>query len=503
MDIFSNHILSMIFLAVTFICITLLMLSNKKIKYGVLTAVFSVLFILSYYNHGDINIVGILVFLIGLLFVGLELIVPGGFIAGIVGVLSMIVGISMIINNLYLAFLTVVIAITIDVLFILVFLSKDFDSSKFNKFVLKETNSKSFTQSSKKYLNKKGITITPLRPSGKIEIDGDYIDAITRGDFIPKGCEVVLLLVFFSLVPVGLWVTAQFSGVHVKISQLIGMRLRRVIPKNIINPLIKATKAGLNLTTNQLEAHYLAGGNVNTLVNALIAAQRADIELEFERAAAIDLAGRNVLEAVQVSVNPKVIETPNIAAVAMNGIEVIVKAKVTVRANIERLIGGAGEETIIARVGEGIVTTVGSSESHTSVLENPDSISKTVLNKGLDSGTAFEILSIDIADVDVGRNIGAKLQTDQAEADKRIAQAKAEERRAMAVAKEQEMIAEVRSMRAKVVESESKVPLAIAKALESGNLGVLDYYNMKNIISDTEMRQAISGNSEKIKEDDK
>lgn len=314
---------------------------------------------------------------------------------------------------------------------------------------------------------------------------------------------VILLLVFFSLVPVGLWVTAQFSGVHVKISQLIGMRLRRVIPKNIINPLIKATKAGLNLTTNQLEAHYLAGGNVNTLVNALIAAQRADIELEFERAAAIDLAGRNVLEAVQVSVNPKVIETPNIAAVAMNGIEVIVKAKVTVRANIERLIGGAGEETIIARVGEGIVTTVGSSESHASVLENPDSISKTVLNKGLDSGTAFEILSIDIADVDVGRNIGAKLQTDQAEADKRIAQAKAEERRAMAVAKEQEMIAEVRSMRAKVVESESKVPLAIAKALESGNLGVLDYYNMKNIISDTEMRQAISGNSEKIKEDDK
>ena len=314
---------------------------------------------------------------------------------------------------------------------------------------------------------------------------------------------VILLLVFFSLVPVGLWVTAQFSGVHVKISQLIGMRLRRVIPKNIVNPSIKATKAGLNLDISGLEAHYLAGGNVNTLVDALIAAQRANIPLQFERAAAIDLAGRNVLEAVQVSVNPKVIETPNISAVAQDGIEVIVKAKVTVRANIDRLVGGAGEETIIARVGEGIVTTVGSSESHTSVLENPDSISKTVLNKGLDSGTAFEILSIDIADVDVGRNIGAKLQTDQAEADKRIAQAKAEERRAMAVAKEQEMIAEVRSMRAKVVESESKVPLAIAKALESGNLGVLDYYNMKNIISDTEMRQAISGNSEKIKEDDK
>ena len=314
---------------------------------------------------------------------------------------------------------------------------------------------------------------------------------------------IILLLIFFSFVPVGLWITAQFSGVHVKISQLIGMRLRRVIPKNIINPFIKATKAWLNLTTNQLEAHYLAGGNVNTLVDALIAAQRADIELEFERAAAIDLAGRNVLEAVQVSVNPKVIETPNIAAVAMNGIEVVVKAKVTVRANIERLIGGAGEETIIARVGEGIVTTVGSSESHTSVLENPDSISKTVLNKGLDSGTAFEILSIDIADIDVGRNIGAKLQTDQAEADKRIAQARAEERRAMAVAKEQEMKAEVRAMRAKVVESESKVPIAIAKALESGNLGVLDYYNMKNIMSDTEMRQSISGSKEKLDGDEK
>ncbi|MEB3429914.1 flotillin-like protein FloA [Citroniella saccharovorans] len=307
---------------------------------------------------------------------------------------------------------------------------------------------------------------------------------------------IIFLSIFFTMVPVGLWITAIFSGVKVKISTLVGMRLRRVVPSRIINPLIKATKAGIDIDVNTLEAHYLAGGNVNMVVDALIAAQRANIDIEFERAAAIDLAGRNVLEAVQVSVNPKVIETPLISAVAMNGIEVMVKAKVTVRANIDRLIGGAGEETIIARVGEGIVTTVGSAKSHTEVLENPDSISQTVLSKGLDSGTAFEILSIDIADVDVGRNIGAKLQTDQAEADKRIAQAKAEERRAMAVAKEQEMIAEVRSMRAKVVEAEKEVPLAIAEALKSGNLGVLDYYNLNNIKADTDMRESFS-NKEK------
>lgn len=309
---------------------------------------------------------------------------------------------------------------------------------------------------------------------------------------------IIFLSIFFTMVPVGLWITAIFSGVKVKISTLVGMRLRRVVPSRIINPLIKATKAGIDIDVNTLEAHYLAGGNVNMVVDALIAAQRANIDIEFERAAAIDLAGRNVLEAVQVSVNPKVIETPLISAVAMNGIEVMVKAKVTVRANIDRLIGGAGEETIIARVGEGIVTTVGSAKSHTEVLENPDSISQTVLSKGLDSGTAFEILSIDIADVDVGRNIGAKLQTDQAEADKRIAQAKAEERRAMAVAKEQEMIAEVRSMRAKVVEAEKEVPLAIAEALKSGNLGVLDYYNLNNIKADTDMRESFS-NKEKSK----
>lgn len=310
---------------------------------------------------------------------------------------------------------------------------------------------------------------------------------------------IILVMLFFTFVPVGLWITAFFSGVKVKISTLIGMRLRRVAPHRIVNPIIKATKAGLTLHIDELEAHFLAGGNVNTLVDALIAAQRANIPLEFERAAAIDLAGRNVLEAVQVSVNPKVIETPQIAAVAKDGIEVIAKARVTVRANIERLVGGAGEETIIARVGEGIVTTVGSSNSHKDVLENPDSISKTVLDKGLDSGTAFEILSIDIADVDVGRNIGAKLLMDQAEADKRIAEAKAEERRAMAVAKEQEMKADVQAMRAKVVEAESEVPLALASALREGKLGVMDYYNMKNILADTDMRSSIS----KIAEDDK
>ncbi|NMW84215.1 flotillin-like protein FloA [Peptoniphilus sp. AGMB00490] len=307
----------------------------------------------------------------------------------------------------------------------------------------------------------------------------------------------ILISIFLSFVPIGLWVTAFFSGVKIKISELIGMKLRRVKPSRIVVPAIKATKAGLNLEISNLEAHYLAGGNVNTLVDALIAAQRANIPLQFERAAAIDLAGRDVLEAVQVSVNPKVIETPNISAVAQDGIEVIVKAKVTVRANIERLVGGAGEQTIIARVGEGIVTTVGSSQSYKAVLENPDSISRVVLDKGLDSGTAYEILSIDIADVDVARNIGARLQTDQAEADKRISEAKASERRAMALAREQEMKAEVEAMRAKVVEAESQVPIAMAEALKSGNLGVFDYYKIRNINSDTDMRNSISKISDK------
>lgn len=305
---------------------------------------------------------------------------------------------------------------------------------------------------------------------------------------------VILLLLglVLSFIPVGLWITAFFSGVKVGIFTLIGMRFRRVAPSRIVNPLIKATKAGLSLDIDKLEAHYLAGGNVNSVVDALVAAQRADISLEFERAAAIDLAGREVLSAVQVSVNPKVIETPKVAAVAKDGIEVMVKARVTVRANIERLVGGAGEETIIARVGEGIVTTVGSAATHKEVLENPDLISRTVLSKGLDAGSAFEILSIDIADVDVGRNIGAQLQTDQAEADKRIAQAKAEERRAMAVAKEQEMVAAVQEMRAKVVEAEAEVPKAMAQALREGKLGVMDYYNMQNVMADTAMRKMIS-----------
>jgi len=308
---------------------------------------------------------------------------------------------------------------------------------------------------------------------------------------------IIVISLFFRFVPVGLWVTAYFSGVKVSIGTLVGMRLRRVAPQDIIRPLIKATKAGLDIDINELEAHYLAGGDINQVIDALIAAQRANIDLVFKQAAAIDLAGRNVFEAVQVSVNPKVIETPVIAAMAMNGIEVKARAKVTVRANIERLVGGAGEETIIARVGEGIVTTVGSAAKHTDVLENPDSISKMVLKKGLDSGTAFEILSIDIADIDVGRNIGASLQMEQAQADKNIAQAKAEERRSMAIAQEQEMIAEVQKMRARVVEAEAEVPLALAEAFRSGNIGVMDYYNMKNINADTKMRNSISGSTER------
>lgn len=318
------------------------------------------------------------------------------------------------------------------------------------------------------------------------------LDAGTVGLIITVVLVVIVLSVFFTLVPVALWISALAAGVKVSIFTLIGMRLRRVIPSRIVNPLIKAHKAGLEVTINQLESHYLAGGNVDRVVNALIAAHRANIELPFERCAAIDLAGRDVLEAVQMSVNPKVIETPFIAGMAINGIEVKAKARITVRANIERLVGGAGEETIIARVGEGIVSTIGSSPRHTDVLENPDMISRTVLAKGLDSGTAFEILSIDIADVDVGKNIGAELQIEQAQADKNIAQAKAEERRAMAVAEEQEMIARVQEMKAKVVEAEAEVPLAISEALRSGNFGIMDYMNYKNIQADTSMRDSIS-----------
>ena len=310
--------------------------------------------------------------------------------------------------------------------------------------------------------------------------------------FVLIGAIIVFFSLFFTFIPVGLWISAFAANVRIGIFTLIGMRLRRVVPSRIVNPLIKATKAGINVSINKLEAHYLAGGNVDRVVNALIAAQRANIPLEFERAAAIDLAGRDVLEAVQMSVNPKVIETPVISAIAKDGIELMAKARVTVRANIDRLVGGAGEQTIIARVGEGVVTTVGSAAEHKEVLEDPDAISKTVLSKGLDAGTAFEILSIDIADIDVGRNIGAQLQTDQAEADKKIAQAKAEERRAMAIAREQEMKAMVQEMRAKVVEAESEIPKAIAAALREGKIGVMDYYNMQNIIADTQMRDSIA-----------
>ncbi len=303
---------------------------------------------------------------------------------------------------------------------------------------------------------------------------------------------LVAVVVVLSFIPLGLWISALAAGVRVSIFNLIGMRLRRIPPNRIIIPLIKANKAGLGLIGDKLEAHYLAGGNVDRVVDALIAAQRAEIDLGFERAAAIDLAGRDVLQAVQMSVNPKVIETPVVAAVAKDGIEVKAKARVTVRANIDRLIGGAGEDTIIARVGEGIVTTVGSARNHEAVLENPDSISSTVLEKGLDAGTAFEILSIDIADVDIGRNIGAALQSDRAEADKRIAQAKAEERRAMAVATEREMKARVEEMQARVVEAEAEIPMAIAAAFREGNLGVMDYYALRNLQADTGMRQSIS-----------
>ena len=305
--------------------------------------------------------------------------------------------------------------------------------------------------------------------------------------------SVFLVFIIAWAIPVRLWVEALSAGVSVGIGTLVGMRLRKVSPAAIVRPLINATKAGLALDINALEAHYLAGGSVDRVVGALISADKAAIDLAFNQAAAIDLAGRDVFEAVQVSVNPKVINTPKVAAMAKDGIQLIAVARVTVRANINRLVGGAGEETILARVGEGIVSTIGSADSHKDVLENPDGISKSVLGKGLDSGTAFEILSIDIADVDVGKNIGAELQTDQAEADKRVAQARAEERRAMAVAQEQEMKALVGQMRAEVVKAEAEVPLALADAFRSGNLGVMDFVKYRNMEADTSMRSAIAG----------
>ena len=302
----------------------------------------------------------------------------------------------------------------------------------------------------------------------------------------------VLLLVFFYLVPINMWFQCVLNGVKISLIQLIFVRWRKVPPAIIVNAMVNSKKAGLNLSSDLLEAHYLAGGHVRSVVNALISADKANIALDFNTATAIDLAGRDVFDAVQMSVNPKVLDTPSVAAVASNGIQLIVKARVTVRANIRQLVGGAGEETILARVGEGIVTAIGSAKSHADVLENPDSISKLVLSKGLDTGTAFEILSIDIADIDVGKNIGAQLQMDQANADKNIAQAKAEERRAMAIAVEQEMKAKAQEMRAKVIEAEAEVPMAMAEAFRNGNLGIMDYYKMQNIKADTEMRESIA-----------
>lgn len=304
---------------------------------------------------------------------------------------------------------------------------------------------------------------------------------------------IIFLWLFFYFIPLGLWFSAVFAKVYVPIGQLIGMRIRKVPPSIILNALINSSKAGLQLNRDELEAHYLAGGNVMTVVKALISADKANIELDFKAATAIDLAGRNVLEAVQMSVNPRVIDTPPVTAVAKDGIQLIAKARVTVRANIKQLVGGAGEDTVLARVGEGIVSSIGSSASHKEVLENPDSISRVVLDKGLDAGTAFEILSIDIADIDIGKNIGAVLQMDQANADKNIAQAKAEERRAMAVALEQEMKAKAQEARANVIQAEAEVPKAMAESFRSGNLGIMDYYRMKNIEADTGMRDSIAG----------
>lgn len=314
------------------------------------------------------------------------------------------------------------------------------------------------------------------------------------------GGLLLFIILFVYLIPIGLWLTAVFSGIRISIVQLFMMRMRKVPPALVVNAMITSSKAGLSVTINEIETHYLAGGHVNNVIKALISADKANIPVDFKMATAIDLAGRDVFDAVQLSVNPRVINTPPVAAVAKDGIQLIAKARVTVRANIHQLVGGAGEDTILARVGEGIVTTIGSSGNHKEVLENPDKISKTVLAKGLDAGTAFEILSIDIADIDIGENIGAKLQTDQAEADLKVANAKAEERRAMAVAHEQEMKAKAQEAKAKVIEAEAQVPLAMAEAFRSGNLGIMDYYKMKNIEADTDMRDSIANPTQQKKD---
>jgi uncharacterized protein YqfA (UPF0365 family) len=319
------------------------------------------------------------------------------------------------------------------------------------------------------------------------------IDSLFGGlSYITLGVGLVLLFLFFYFIPVGLYITALFSGVRVSIAALIGMRLRKVPPRLVVNTLITATKAGLKITTSEIETHYLAKGNVQTVVNALISAEKANINLDFKLATAIDLAGRDVYKAVHDSVNPRVIDSPPVTAVAKDGIQLIVKSRVTVRADIHRLVGGAGEETILARIGEGIVTTIGSAQTHSEVMENPDRISQMVLSRGLDSGTAYTILSIDIADIDIGANVGARLQIDQADADLKVANAKAEERRALAVAQEQEFIAKAQEMRAKVIEAEAEIPMAIAQAFRDGKLGVMDYYKMQNLQADTDMRGSIA-----------
>ncbi len=325
------------------------------------------------------------------------------------------------------------------------------------------------------------MTLTTLLQVGLLE-----------GPFAMIIGAIVALIILLYFIPVGLWFSALVSGVRISLLQLILMRWRKVPPAVIVRGLIEGTKAGITLNRNELEAHFLAGGHVSHVIHALVSAEKANIELNFKMATAIDLAGRDVFEAVQMSVNPKVINTPPVTAVAKDGIQLVAKARVTVRANIKQLVGGAGEETVLARVGEGIVSSIGSSPSHKTVLENPDAISRVVLEKGLDAGTAFEILSIDIADIDIGKNIGAVLQMDQANADKNIAQARAEERRAMAVAQEQEMVALAQEMRAKVIEAEAEIPKAMSEAFRSGNLGIMDYYKMKNIEADTTMRNSIS-----------
>ena len=471
--------LQVLLVAVIFLSV-LMEVKTGGMGFGVLLGLIAAgVFFSSQYVKGLVSLYEVAVFLVGILLIVAEALLPATGVLGALGVAAMLYSVVLAlggdVNAVYALFAAFALA-----LFLFALIARFLPESRLWKRVVlhdASTSAKGYVSAEERtdLIGREALVLTDVRPAGSILVDGVPVDVVSEGAYIEKGESVCVTEVHGSRIVV-----------------LIGMRMRRVPPGKIVMPLIKANKAGLDVQVNQLEAHYLAGGNVDKVVDAVIPAHRAQIPLPFERSAAIDLAGRDVLDAVQMSVNPKVIETPIVSAVAMNGIELKIKARVTVRANIDRLVGGAGEPTIIARVGEGIVTTVGSSASHGEVLANPDVISKTVLGKGLDAGTAFEILSIDIADVDVGRNIGAELQTDQAEADKRIAQAKAEERRAMAVAKEQEMKAYTQEMEAKVVEAQAEVPHAMAEALKSGNLGVMDYYNLRNVQADTDMRTAIS-----------